>query len=1155
MKISNSFSLFFLLLFFSKLSVSQSFKQFTPININQLPNDAFEEGKLSFKIHQFSEILKNKSANIASFISTNKTLKQLFNLVEAKDCKQIFAVSLLNQEFEFKHNQFGLNRWFTLSFNKKIPIKSVIDLFQKTNLFEVVEPVYKKELLGTTGQNKTEFSTNDARFNEQWSFENNGQSGGSLGKDIKLKQAWDFETGNPNVQVAIIDQGIQLNHPDLAQNIAIGKSYNFVDNSTTIDPGHHGTHIGGTIAAVSNNSLGVSGIAGGNGNPSSGIRLMSMQVYNNTSAGGHADALIYAADNGACIANNSWAYVQPNVYELSIIDAIDYFIENGGGSALQGGLVIFAAGNNSRPAKFYPSAYERVICVAASNNKDEKANYSTFGQWVDITAPGGEFGGTTTRILSTTINSEYSFDHGTSMSCPHVAGVAALVVSKLNGRASANDVREILLSTTDDIYTINPALVGQLGTGRLNAFKALQKAQLLLNNYGVPPVSNISGNIGCNTINLNWIKNTNNNDVIILYSNNADLPLLVNGTVYNVGDKVNDATVIYKGSGTNLTIANNQKFLHFFKIFSLSNSNQFSLSRVFEKINLSYVDSSGNLSQNFDFPPYFPTQEWRVINPDNDISWMHTAADTNFTGFKDDYSMCMYNYEDNLFEGRVDWLRSPLFNIINADSIHLSFNHAYKYRNTGLLTSDSLEVLISTDCGTSWNTLMRKGGKQLATITSETDSFFRPFGDDKWQLNYYDLTPFKWAEKIQLSFEAVNGKGNNLYVDNINLSIRYKNDICPISVEKPFTIGCNNSIIPQVKIKNKGSNVISSFRVTTYIDGATPITTSYNGNLLKDGIAFMALNSINNISTGKHKLKIITSIPNNLNDGFALNDTLVEDFVIENASTTFPLVQNFESNTFNDNNWRIEQNPNDSLTWVTTNTVFSNGSKSAMINNYFYDYTNNRKDDILSPIVTIDKEIDSAFLSYSYAHATKHNPLDNKSFDTLEISVSKDCGITWQLLSKKWGNSLQTTNQTTGLTTYFTPSFLDWKRDSLNITGFFNKNDKVRFRFRNTQNFGNNLYLDDIKIYTKTLPLLLKQNGYLVYPNPTNGKLNIDFLQLPATIKNLRIINSVGKVIKVEKLTEPRLFYSLQLLNLASGVYTLQLLFEDKVITQKFVKI
>ena len=285
------FKLLFLLIIYSVnsnlLLIAQTNNKLPAINLANVPLSAYEQGKLSFK---FLPTLQKKYSFKITSNTVNfgiKKLDEILQLIQVKTCKPIFENVLNNLEFQNQHQNFQLDKWFTITFTENLPIKNVVDLLQKTNLFEVVEPVYKKALLGNTSVFGTNFSPNDIRFNQQWNLENTGQAGGTIGKDLKIKDAWDLETGKPNVLVALLDQGVQVNHPDLAQNMAIAKSFNFTNNSSTIIPGNHGTHTGGTIAAVNNNGIGISGIAGGNGNVNSGIRLMSMQVYGNGVSGGH----------------------------------------------------------------------------------------------------------------------------------------------------------------------------------------------------------------------------------------------------------------------------------------------------------------------------------------------------------------------------------------------------------------------------------------------------------------------------------------------------------------------------------------------------------------------------------------------------------------------------------------------------------------------------------------------------------------------------------------------------------------------------------------------------------------------------------------------------------------------------------------------------
>ena len=212
----------------------------------------------------------------------------------------------------------------------------------------------------------------------------------------------------------------------------------------TINAGYHGTHVAGTIGAVNNNGIGVSGIAGGSGT-GNGVRIMSCEILGGTGSGNIPDSYVYAADMGALISQNSWGYQYPEYYEQAVLDAIDYFIAEAGsyaGSPMKGGIVIFAAGNSAYDGKWYPAYYDQIVSVAALNASSHLTVYSNYGTWVDISAPGGQAEDNANidpnspyknGVLSTLDNDSYGFMDGTSMACPHVSGVAALIVSKFGG--------------------------------------------------------------------------------------------------------------------------------------------------------------------------------------------------------------------------------------------------------------------------------------------------------------------------------------------------------------------------------------------------------------------------------------------------------------------------------------------------------------------------------------------------------------------------------------------------------------------------------------------------------------------------------------------------------------------------------------------------
>ncbi|MBN4056233.1 S8 family serine peptidase [Rhodothermus sp. AH-315-K08] len=388
-------------------------------------------------------------------------------------------------KFEARHREFGLHRWYRVTIRQKEILDTVLDEYLRNRSVEKAERVSVRRMIGTPASDNAPFRVqipNDPSFATQWQYNSNSDA------DIDLAEAWDLTTGSPDVIVAVLDSGADLDHPDLAPNLWVnpgeiagngidddnngfiddvnGWDFSDGDNDPSDSDGH-GSHTGGTVAAATNNGVGVSGVAGGFGG-GGGARLMPLKIFEEAVDDIIANAFIYAADNGAVVASNSWGGGDTS----SLIEnAIDYFIANAGGpgKAMVGGIVVFAAGNDgtNSAANGYPASYAPVIAVSASDQSDQLPDWSNYGSWVDITAPG-------VSILSTVVNGYDSYD-GTSMAAPHVAGVAALLASYAPG-LTATEVRQILESSADNIDSQNPGRVGQLGSGRLNAFAALSLA-------------------------------------------------------------------------------------------------------------------------------------------------------------------------------------------------------------------------------------------------------------------------------------------------------------------------------------------------------------------------------------------------------------------------------------------------------------------------------------------------------------------------------------------------------------------------------------------------------------------------------------------------------------------------------------------------------
>lgn len=440
-------------------------------------------------------------------------------------------------------------------------------------------PLSKAEYERMQGTRALAQQFNDALYDKQWNLVNNGNmfTGTELtaendkknksiaGADVGVVDAWSKSTGDKSVIVAVLDEGIYVKHPDLEDNIWVNEDengsidedqdnngykgdkngYNFVHEMGKItwndnfDSGH-GTHVAGTIAAVNNNNEGVSSIAGGDGTKDSGVKIMVCQIFSgNISTGLYnvVRAMKYAADNGAVVLQCSWGYVSGAVHEYewgeagyaseeewiagSPIEkeALDYFINNAGSpnGVIEGGVAVFAAGNECAAMAGYPGAAEYCVSVAATAADFTPATYTNYGPGTTISAPGGdqdyyydykneETGtyGEVGCILSTLpyhiSKSGYGYMEGTSMACPHVSAVVALGLSyatKLRKHFKAAEIRELLHSAVTpideamsgpkyyrryvaDIGIIQPMQMplapfkGQMGSGQVNAAKFLE---------------------------------------------------------------------------------------------------------------------------------------------------------------------------------------------------------------------------------------------------------------------------------------------------------------------------------------------------------------------------------------------------------------------------------------------------------------------------------------------------------------------------------------------------------------------------------------------------------------------------------------------------------------------------------------------------------
>ncbi len=443
-------------------------------------------------------------ADLAAGLVRTKS-SELNTAVDALGISEMRRVFPHAGEFEPRTRKEGLHKWYFVKYSDEMPLTKAESAFSAIEGVEIIEPVRQ------IGIN----DFNDRYYKEMWNLDNRTYPE----YDINALPVWEnYTVGNPEVIVAVVDAGVDIKHEDLAANcLPADRHYDStIENGggAPIIPDDHGTHVAGTIAAVSNNGIGVSGIAGGDyRNGKAGVKIMSCQIFKGNSSGNAPAAIKWSADHGAVISQNSWGHIydtdgdgklspaEKEVAKNDVAtqvqkDAINYFIKYAGcdnegnqlpDSPMKGGVVIFAAGNDGY-TNGAPGNYENVIAVGAINIKGERTSFSNYGSWVDIAAPGDE--------IWSTVPGGYETMLGTSMACPHVSGVAALLVSHFGGPGfTADMLKEALLSSSNK--TIPAQNIGGL-VDAYGAFRYIDSKNV----ESVNPVTDLTAEAKLNNIDL-----------------------------------------------------------------------------------------------------------------------------------------------------------------------------------------------------------------------------------------------------------------------------------------------------------------------------------------------------------------------------------------------------------------------------------------------------------------------------------------------------------------------------------------------------------------------------------------------------------------------------------------------------------------------------
>lgn len=528
-----------------------------------------EEGSILIKVDA-------RTAGIFDRNNQEEAIRELGVDIPVRSVRYALGVRPKNTEVARK---YGLDKWYVVEYDKDTEAEDMalalsarpqIKAIQYNSFIDMPTPVqtapYLHKPVTKGGAEATGMPFNDPYLPSQWNMINDGSMEGSVaGADIGVKDAWKLTAGDPSIIVAVFDCAVNNIHEDLRKAVWVntgedGKNkntdddgngyiddvygFNFVKCTIEKDEGGnllspikgnilnwtsrsgHGTHCAGVIGAVNGNGKGISSIAGGTGN-NDGVRLMTCQIFDGNSSAldaNRAQAYIYAADNGACIAQCSYGnteiITEDDIYingnddiEGSPLEnlALRYFLdpENSNHECLDGNIAVYSSMNEANPYSGYPGALPYCVSVSAFGYDFTPSWYSNYGPGVKISAPGGEFSGESDKqkaILSTGVtnaqiqspeytdadgkgNGNYVYMNGTSMACPHVSGVVALGIAyakKLGKKLSRDEFLSKLLTSVNDldqyctgtkIYNGNvidlSKYKGNMGTGALDAWKFL----------------------------------------------------------------------------------------------------------------------------------------------------------------------------------------------------------------------------------------------------------------------------------------------------------------------------------------------------------------------------------------------------------------------------------------------------------------------------------------------------------------------------------------------------------------------------------------------------------------------------------------------------------------------------------------------------------
>jgi len=534
---------------------------------------------------------------------------------------------------------------------------------------------------------------------------------------------------------------------------------------------------------------------------------------------------------------------------------------------------------------------------------------------------------------------------------------------------------------------------------------------------------------------------------------------------------------------------------------------------------------------------------WIVQNPDQAQTWQTEGAPL-YDPANTAASIRYFNSFGN--ERNEDVLLSPPFNLTGGTFAYLSFDVAYAQTQ---YYGDTLKVVVLPDCSMDLSTGTRvyyKGGDQLGTTLPTTISFI-PDSENDWRKEIIALKDFKNHNNIRIAFVGINGAGNNIYIDNVNILTEPESDLSLTHIINPSIATCDETK-PNLQIQNTGTTVVTSFDVITTVNSGSALQTTFNGVSLKPGDYYNAILPALTLTANTNNITFNVKNPNNTgNDSNATNDSKQITTITNSISRIIPLRENFDKGL--PDGWST-LNPASGMAWTLTNTNYNSSA-------YYNAFNNTMLNDhawLISPLLNFSNSPEaSVFFDLSYSFNASRG-----QGEQLRVLASVGCGNVFDLSLKELsGASLATTSASSS--TAWRPSVTsDWARTFVDLTAVAG-NDDVRIAFVVDNANGNNIYIDNLEFYSSNNPSPLettnKVTAFYKKDDPTLFylKFNLDEQQ----DVEVEIVDMMGRLLQ----TTPLQYIlnqtsAVALANISTGIYLVRVhtstdLFVQKVIIEK----